>query len=134
MKLQVTKKQCQQEINKLNNVCDYCGRKLKPIKTVNNSDQPTYWIGCMHGVDSGHYTHGVKKEVYDLAVKLVLEDTTNFRMTYEKIQLGDFDYAFECAVKDTCDKIATVEYFKTHEPRYTKEQLKEIYFPKKLNT
>jgi len=30
MKYQVTRRQCQDEINRFNNVCDECGRKLKP--------------------------------------------------------------------------------------------------------
>lgn len=129
MKYQITKKQCQEEIKKLGNVCDYCGRDLKPIKTVDNSGQPTYWKGCMHGTDSGNYTYGVKRETYDLAVKLVLEDSVDFGMDYDKKKFGDFDYAFEYAVKDACDKIKIIEYYKTHKPRYTKKQLKDIYFP-----
>lgn len=129
MKYQINKKQCQKEIDELNHVCDFCGRKLVPIKTQNNSGEATYWIGCMHGVDSGNFTHGVKKEIYDLAIKLVLEDSVDFGMKYDKKELGDFDYAFECAVNNACDKIKIIEYFKTNEPRYTKEQLKEMYFP-----
>lgn len=129
MKYQITKKQCQIEIDKLNYVCDYCGRDLKPIKTVDNSDNPTYWKGCMHGTDSGNFTYGVRKEVYDLAVKLVLEDSVDFGMKYDKKQLGDFDYAFESAVNNACDKIKIIEYYKKHEPRYTKKQLKDLYFP-----
>ena len=69
MKYQVTKKQCQDKINKLGNVCDRCGCKIVPLKTVNNANEPTYWAGCLHGSDCGNYTSGVKKEVFDLSHK-----------------------------------------------------------------
>lgn len=131
MRYQVTKKQCQDEIDKLGHVCDYCGRDLKPIKTVDNSGQPTYWKGCMHNQNMGNFTWGVKKETYDLAVKLVLEDRIGFSMNHRDRELGDFDYAFEKAVRRACSVIADIEYMKNNEPRYTKEQLKNLYFPNK---
>ena len=73
MKYQTTKIQCQKQIDELDNVCDYCGRKIVPIRTVDNSRNPTYWAGCLHGSNSGHFTNGVPKEVFKLARKLVLD-------------------------------------------------------------
>jgi len=128
MKYQISKKLCQSQIDVLNNVCDYCGRDLKPIKTLDNSGNPTYWIGCNHNTNSGNFTFGVKKEVYNLAVKLVLNDSLDFGMTYGKKELGNFDYAFECAVHSACQKIAVIEYMKNQKPRYTKKELKKLYF------
>lgn len=128
MKYQVTKKECQAEIDKLNNVCDKCGRKIKPIKTVNNADEPTYWAGCFHGATGkgawGNFTSGVKKEIYDLAVKLVLEDGSGFGMKYEDKETKDFDYAFNNAVGRACDTVRHIEWMKNNKPRYTKKQLK----------
>ncbi len=101
MKYQITKKQAQTQINELNNVCDRCGRKLIPLKTVDNSNNPTYWVGCYHGKDGidgawGTFTNGVKKDVYKLAYKLVLEDGLYLNM--EKDEGSDFDYLFQNGV------------------------------------
>ena len=86
-KYQTTKQQCQKQIDELDNVCDRCGRKIIPIKTVNNGGEPTYWPGCMHGQTGkdawGHFTQGVKKWIFDLASKLVLEDSLSFGMSVE---------------------------------------------------
>jgi hypothetical protein len=136
MTYQVTKKQCQEQINARNYVCDRCGRKIVPLKTVNNSGEPTYWAGCMHGQKQkgawGHFTSGVPKKIYTLAVKLVLEDDMEFGMSYEDKELGDFDYAFQNAVREACDKVRQIEWMKEEKPRYTKKKLKEMYFAKKV--
>ncbi len=128
---QVTKKQCQEAIDEINTVCDRCGRKIVPLKTVNNGGQPTYWSGCMHGQTDkgawGHFTSGVPKEIYNLAVKLVLEDSVDFGMSYEDKNLKDFDYAFQNAVYRACDKVRHIEWMKTNSPRYTKKRLKENF-------
>jgi hypothetical protein len=128
---QVTKKQCQEQIDKANNVCDRCGRKIVPIKTVNNGGEPTYWAGCFHGDTSkgawGNFTHGVKKEIYDLAYKLVLDDSLTFGM--KKREDSDFDYLFESAVSHACGIIDLIEYMKIMKEklRYTKEELEKDY-------
>ena len=41
MKYQTTKAECQKKINANGNVCDRCGRDIKPLKTVNNAGEPT---------------------------------------------------------------------------------------------
>jgi len=66
-----TKKECQEKIDEAGNVCDRCGRELKPIETVNNSGEPTYWAGCFHGGESGHLTEGTKEKNYKIAKSLV---------------------------------------------------------------
>lgn len=131
MKYITTKKQCQKQIDKLNNVCDTCGRKIVPLKTVDNGGSPTYWAGCMHGTDWGNYTAGVSKDTYDLAVKLVLEDYTPFKTEFEdKMDNERFEHNFGYAVFSACHIIRDIEYMKTNEPRYDKEQLKEHYVGK----
>lgn len=131
-KFQVTKKQCQAKIDEFNNVCDRCGRKIKPLKTVNNGGQPTYWSGCMHGQTGkdawGHFTSGVSKETYDLAVKLVLEDSSDFGMTRADMEYKNFNYAFREAVNRACSKITHIDWIKNNKPRNTTKQLKEMYF------
>ncbi len=131
MKYSVTKKQCQAKIDEFNNVCNRCGRKVVPLDTVDNGGTPTYWAGCMHGQKGknawGHFTSGVSKEVYKLAVKLVLEDTIEFGMKSEDKEMGDFKYAFQTAVYRACDKVSNVEWMKLNEPRYTLKQLKENF-------
>ena len=126
-KYQVTKKECQNRIDELDNVCDRCGRKIVPLKTVNNSGEPTYWSGCLHGDKKcGHFTTGVSKQVYNLAVKLALENSLDFGLKGDDQKIG-FDYAWENAVYRNCDKIKHVEYIKNNNPRYTKKQLIELH-------
>jgi len=125
MKYQTTKKQCQENIDRQNHVCDYCGRKIVPIKTVDNAHNPTYWAGCMHGGKWGVFTHGVPKEVYKLAYKLVCEDGMYLGM--DKEYNSDFEYLFRNGVHKVAGIIINIEWMKTGKPRYTKKQLEENY-------
>ena len=44
MKYQIAERQCQDNINeKGNRVCERCGANIIPLKTVDNSGNPTYW-------------------------------------------------------------------------------------------
>lgn len=126
MKYDVTKKQCQEAINKDGNkVCTRCGRKIVPLKTVTNSGIPTYWRGCMHGGkkgDWGHFCYGVTKEQYNLARKLVLEDNYKFQSSTDT---KDFDYWFRESMDRVCDILTTIDYMKNSKPRYTFAKLKE---------
>lgn len=128
---QITKKQCQEQIDKRSNVCERCGRKIVPLKTVDNSGNPTYWSGCMHGQTKkgawGNFTGGVEKYIYDLATKLVLEDDINFGMSYKKKALGDFEYAFQSAVSVACEMVRCIEWMKNNNPRYTRKQLEKQF-------
>jgi hypothetical protein len=65
MKYQVTKKECQKRIK---GVCEGCGGKLEPIKTVDNSGQPTYWVGCNH---CSCFRGGVDRKYWEIARKLI---------------------------------------------------------------
>ena len=123
MKYQVTRDQLQKSLDKFNYVCDRCGRKIVPIETVNNSGDPTYWAGCLHGGKSGGiFTPGVSKDVYKIAQKLVLEDSIDFGMRYEDKEYG-LDYAWMEAVSRACSRVNHIEYIKNSKPRYTKKTL-----------
>lgn len=45
MKYVETKEDCQKHIW---GVCSRCGGTPEPIETVNNSNEPTFWVGCLH--------------------------------------------------------------------------------------
>ena len=134
-KYQTTKRECQKEIDKLNNVCDRCGRKIKPMETIDSAGNSTYWAGCFHGsrgkYASGHYTGGIKKELFDLAEKLVCQgerqgyaDKSEYRDTPQERL-----YWFQGEVSGFCSLLRTIEYIKTNKPRKPKSQfLKDKYF------
>jgi len=65
-----TKEQCQAKIDAVHLVCSHCGGDREPIETVDNSNRPTYWPGCMA---CQRFDYGVKPIVYEIAKKLVLE-------------------------------------------------------------
>lgn len=70
MKYKITKKQCQQQIDKNQNVCTNCGGKLVPLETVDNSGNPTYWIGCE---SCQKFDYGTDKHIYKIAARMVDE-------------------------------------------------------------
>lgn len=125
-KYMTTKKQCQEWIDKLNNVCDSCWRKIEPMETVDNSWNPTYWAWCMHWKkDWGTFTSWVKKDIYELSVKLVLDD--DLYLWISRKESWNFDYCFESWVKKTCWIISKIEYMKNNKPRFTKKELEENF-------
>lgn len=69
MKYQVTKRQCEKAIKK-GYVCEGCGHKIQPMKTVDNSRNPTYWAGCPRNYCM-RFTPGVPKNYFLLARKAV---------------------------------------------------------------
>lgn len=78
-KYSITKEQCQNSIDSNGNVCSYCGGVLTPIETVDNLDNPTYWIGCEC---CERFDGGVKPLVYKIAEKMV--DNGFIKYSYEK--------------------------------------------------
>jgi hypothetical protein len=48
-------------------VCLRCGMPLSPIETVDNSNRPTFWGGCLNCMI---YSPGTSKEIYDIANKI----------------------------------------------------------------
>lgn len=125
MKYQITKKICQKAIDERGNVCSYCGRDIVPIKTVDNSNNPTYWPGCMHGSDAGNFGVGVKKKVFELAERLICDGKRSFPhmekqeyWTHPEMRL----YWFEHQVSGMCTNILQMEYLKTNLAKKTKEE------------
>ena len=122
MKYETTKIQCQKRIDELNNICDYCGRKIVPMKTTDNAGSPTYWAGCQHGGDSGHFTCGVPKEIFKLARKLVL----NGEIYYDDDNKSDYNknkdlklYWIESQTSGFARFIQKINYLKNNKPRKT---------------
>ena len=65
-----TFEQCKKRIGE-NDVCEGCGGKLEPIKTVDNSGCPTFWVGCKHCMC---FRGGIKKEYWEIARQLIKEN------------------------------------------------------------
>jgi len=128
MKYQTTKKQCQKKIDESNKVCEHCGRKPVPIKTFDDFGNIYYLAGCRHGGDWGHFTVGVSKDIYDLAEKLVLDNS--LYLGINNIFGGksdDFGADFRKAVRRACDILEEIERMKNGKPRYSKKDLARIY-------
>lgn len=70
MKYQITKKQCQQQIDEWQKVCTHCGGELVALKTVDNANNPTYWVGCE---SCQRFDNGTKERIYKIAVRMVDE-------------------------------------------------------------
>jgi hypothetical protein len=133
-KYMVSKAECQRKINSLGNVCDRCGRKIVPLETVDNSGNPTYWAGCYHGSRgknaSGHFTNGVKPDVFILAEKLVCDGMVIYgnKSDYKETPESRL-YWFQQEVAGVCSTINRIEWMKSGKPRKTKEEvLNDDYF------
>ena len=124
---QITKEQCQAQIDKINGVCNRCGRKPVPIETVDNSNNPTFWSGCMHGNMEecawGEFTSGVSKKIFDIAEKLVCEG----EIYYSWEDTSDAAYWFQTQVSGFCGLLARAERLKTQSPRRTKEEFLKAF-------
>jgi hypothetical protein len=70
MKYITTKKQCQYNIDRRQPiVCTRCGGKLSPIRTVDNSNRPTYWAGCKK---CNCFNGGTTPRLYEIAKSMVI--------------------------------------------------------------
>jgi len=92
---QISKEDCAKQIS---GVCPGCGGELEPIETVNNSNQPTYWVGCMH---CQSFCCGVDKHTQKLARSIV-----------ESGYLSQCFYKRRCEYEDTPERL---EYWKDTE-------------------
>jgi hypothetical protein len=57
-------------------VCLRCGNALSPVETVDNSNRPTFWAGCLSCMI---FSPGTQKEVYEKA-KEISKDYRNISM------------------------------------------------------
>jgi hypothetical protein len=84
-RLKIDYDRCLEQINNVENcVCEGCGGKLEPIKTVDNAGTPTYWVGCKH---CSCFRSGIEKEYYKIARELV-ED--NVLKPYHSMSRADY--------------------------------------------
>lgn len=60
-----TKEQCEKQIH---GVCEGCGGKLEALETVDNSGDPTFWVGCNH---CSCFRGGVEKRYFRVAQGLI---------------------------------------------------------------
>lgn len=65
IKFVTTLAECRKSIR---GVCDGCGGKLSALRTVDNADNPTYWVGCN---SCSKFTNGTDKRVWKMARFLV---------------------------------------------------------------
>jgi hypothetical protein len=77
-----TKEECEKQIH---GVCEGCGGKLEPIETVDNSNNPTFWVGCTHCMC---FRSGVEEKYFKIARRLV-EDEDIIR--YNHMKKSDYD-------------------------------------------
>jgi len=61
----ITREECEKTIR---GVCEGCGGKLEPIKTVDNAGSPTFWVSCQH---CQSYRAGVEERIFKIARQLV---------------------------------------------------------------
>lgn len=64
-KYKTTKAECKKRIH---GVCPGCGGKLEPIETVDNSGDPTFWVGCKH---CSCFRSGVDRMYFEIARELI---------------------------------------------------------------
>ncbi|NHZ87176.1 MAG: hypothetical protein GWP19_15100 [Planctomycetia bacterium] len=120
-----TKRQCQITIDKYDNVCDHCGKKITPIETTDNAGNPTFWAGCFHGTEFGNFTYGVPKEIFELAEKLVCDGEQYYRHNKKRGFADTIEkrlYWFQTEVSGFCELIRKIEHLKTHYPRKSKKE------------
>jgi hypothetical protein len=90
-------------------VSSCCGKLLQPIKTVDNSGRPTYWPGC---VKHGYFDYGVKRRVFEIAVKMV--DERHFWAYHHdkepdrKSDPNGYNYWRISQIKGTCGVVSDV--------------------------
>lgn len=65
MEYVTTKEECENKIEQSGCICSGCG-----IETVDNSNNPTFWSGCMK---CSMFDYGVLPIIFDTAKKLVTE-------------------------------------------------------------
>ncbi len=106
-KYQITKEECKKQIK---GVCEGCGRKLEPIETIDNSNQPTFWVGCKH---CSSFRAGVSKVYFDVARELVKKGEF---VPYSHLQKNEYentperlDYWFDSQTAGLSHRIAQVD-------------------------
>lgn len=66
MDYKISEKACRE--NHIFGVCSRCRGEIKPMETVDNSGDPTFWAGCS---ECNVFDCGVPERIYDISEKLV---------------------------------------------------------------
>ena len=111
MKYITTKKQCQKQIDKYKNVCRGCGGKLIPFKTVDNSNNPTFWSGCGK---CNCFDNGAPLKIHEIAKKMVIE--RHFKAYREQEpdkykEPKEYDYWLASQIRGTCKIVSDILYY-----------------------
>lgn len=102
-KYQVTKAQCQKEIDKISDgVCPGCGGLVTPLETVNNADEPTYWSGCE---DCSVFTYPVSIKIFSTAQNLIDDGEYVYNSKPWKATEGELDYWHRNESRAVCGKL-----------------------------
>lgn len=131
---QITKKQCQERIKKIDGVCEGCGGKLEPIETVDNAGQPTYWVCCKHCMC---FRGGIKKKYWEIARLLVMkygEYKYSYRGNHTKTK-EELEYWLNSETVGISNLVRKVIYlFKNPEELPNKEEWLEKWIEKNDTT
>lgn len=126
-----TEAECYSNIDKSDNVCEYCGRQLIPIETVDNANNPTYWSGCKHtdniyNIDVyGVFTTGVPRDIFELAKKIVLNGEVYYKHMYKNEYSKDIKsrtYWFQQQTAGWSRFLMTLNYLKDNPARETEQE------------
>lgn len=98
-KYKTTQKEC---ASKIFGVCSQCGGNLEPLKTVDNSGNPTYWSGCR---DCNRFDNGTSIRVYKIAKKLVEDRDYRYYSHIEYIETDTIEerlYKTQSQISGAC--------------------------------
>jgi len=105
-KYATTKEQCQNSINTRNgNLCTQCGSVLEPIETVDNSNNPTFWAGCMK---CSKIDAGTTKEVFEISKWLVEERNYVAYSFMHREKQENIDYWRKCQIGGTASFVRDI--------------------------
>lgn len=107
MAYRITRAEC---LATISGVCSRCGGKLEPIETVDNSNNPTFWTGCLK---CSRFDSGVSQKTYRIAKELVENEKYHFR-PYSHIRDDRLDdketrkYKHEQQISGACEVVNNV--------------------------
>lgn len=105
---QIDRETAQADIDKSGHVCGYCGGKLEPIETVDNAQNPTFWIGC---TACNRFTTGCKPEAFSIAKKMVEEHNFYY---YKSEDTWDDENNKRSNINKAAELIQLIEYLKAN--------------------
>ena len=114
-----TREECAKTIK---GVCEGCGGELEPIKTVDNSGAPTFWVGCQH---CSSFRGGVEERIFKIARQLV---ESGEMKGYDHMSRADYEndpdklsYYLDTQTAELCRKVERIEYLLAARPKFVQE-------------